>query len=383
MYLIVGIAGMARPALAQHADSVATDTLAPGVIHRHLVDSAGPWNINVLTIDLRGRRVRVVEARADGRLRGRERVSDIARDNASDSATVLAGVNGDFFDLATGENENNQVIDGEIWKATSRTPADSARYVRSQLAIMRNGRPEIAESWLIANVSLHGNALFALDGINRRTDVGQLVLYTEHFGRMTPYDSSNTLRELPLRALRHRGDTLRYVVASMPVSAGTTLLTERAALSLPRNDTSRGIPHPGDTITIAPFWVHFTASPRLLIGGWPRLVMHGRSIADSVDRLEGTTPAFSVTRHPRTGAGFSRDSTTLYLITVDGRQESSSGMSLAEFADLMVQLGVFEGLNLDGGGSTTMVVNGRVVNHPSDPGGERTVGDALLVERRP
>jgi exopolysaccharide biosynthesis protein len=98
--------------------------------------------------------------------------------------------------------------------------------------------------------------------------------------------------------------------------------------------------------------------------------------------LEGTFPRFSVTRHPRTGVGFSRDSTTLYLITVDGRSESSSGMSLAEFASLMQVLGVAQGLNLDGGGSTTLVIRGHVVNHPSDSTGERTVGNALLVTRR-
>jgi exopolysaccharide biosynthesis protein len=72
----------------------------------------------------------------------------------------------------------------------------------------------------------------------------------------------------------------------------------------------------------------------------------------------------------------------LYLITVDGRSESSSGMSLAELADLMRSLGVYQGLNLDGGGSTTMVIRGEVVNHPSDSTGERPVGNAILVVRK-
>ena len=116
-----------------------------------------------------------------------------------------------------------------------------------------------------------------------------------------------------------------------------------------------------------------------LVGGWPRLIVNGESIADSVDRVEGTFPRFSVTRHPRTGVGFSRDSSTLYLVTVDGRSESSSGMSLAELAALMRALGIYQGMNLDGGGSTTMVIRGRVVNSPSDSTGERTVGNALVV----
>lgn len=54
-------------------------------------------------------------------------------------------------------------------------------------------------------------------------------------------------------------------------------------------------------------------------------------------------------------------------------------MSLVEFANLMLSIGVYEGLNLDGGGSTTMVVDGEVVNKPSDPTGERPVGNALVV----
>ena len=50
-------------------------------------------------------------------------------------------------------------------------------------------------------------------------------------------------------------------------------------------------------------------------------------------------------------------------------------MTLVEFADLMIKEGIYQGLNLDGGGSTTMVINGKVENSPSDKTGERKVGD--------
>jgi exopolysaccharide biosynthesis protein len=115
------------------------------------------------------------------------------------------------------------------------------------------------------------------------------------------------------------------------------------------------------------------------VGGWPRLLVDGESVAARADSLEGTFPRFSTTRHPRSGIGFSRDSTTLYLITVDGRQESSDGMSLVEFAEEMKRDGVWNGLNLDGGGSTTLVIRGRLANKPSDPSGERAVGNAILI----
>jgi exopolysaccharide biosynthesis protein len=69
---------------------------------------------------------------------------------------------------------------------------------------------------------------------------------------------------------------------------------------------------------------------------------------------------------------------------VDGRQAPySDGMTLAELAALMRRLGATDALNLDGGGSTTMVVQGRIVNRPSDQEGERHVGDALAVIAAP
>ena len=68
------------------------------------------------------------------------------------------------------------------------------------------------------------------------------------------------------------------------------------------------------------------------------------------------------------------------MIVADGRQpDYSVGMSLQELAEFLLGLGAIDAMNLDGGGSTTMVLNGKVVNQPSDKEGERKVGDAILV----
>ena len=70
----------------------------------------------------------------------------------------------------------------------------------------------------------------------------------------------------------------------------------------------------------------------------------------------------------------------MLVATVDGRQPGvSAGMSLPELADLLLEFGGSEAINLDGGGSTTMVVNGKLVNNPSDQTGERPVSDAILM----
>ena len=63
----------------------------------------------------------------------------------------------------------------------------------------------------------------------------------------------------------------------------------------------------------------------------------------------------------------------------DGRAHDEAGLPLAELADALVDLGAHDAINLDGGGSTTMVVHGELQGRPSDPTGERANGDALVL----
>jgi len=104
-------------------------------------------------------------------------------------------------------------------------------------------------------------------------------------------------------------------------------------------------------------------------------------------RAEGFAPleapsffgSFVASRNPRTLAGVRSDGRIL-LVTIDGRRPGwSAGATLPEAARVMRALGAREALNLDGGGSTTMTVKGAVVNFPSDPTGERPVGDGVFV----
>ena len=60
----------------------------------------------------------------------------------------------------------------------------------------------------------------------------------------------------------------------------------------------------------------------------------------------------------------------------------SVGMSLQELAEYLFSLGAVDAMNLDGGGSTTMFLDGKVVNTPSDKEGERKIGDAIVVTQR-
>ena len=369
---------------AQRIDSTASRTLAPGILYRRLVANAGPWTINVVEVAL-GRGDDAHPAlRATDSLRGRETVSSMVRRHSSDSNRIVAAINADFFNLDSGENEDNQVIDGELWKGVELTDSkqDHSHSVRSQFAVSAAGRPLIDRFAFAGRVMSSSGTIMSLEAINARADTGMLVLFTPRFGPTTPRDTlEHHTSEIPLVPLGGRGDTLLFRVAGLVRSGGGTPIGTDAVLAAEGAGRGRlaGLGAPGEILRVIEAFSPARGSIATLLGGWPRLIVHGRSIADSADALEKTSSAFSAGRHPRSGIGFNRDSTTLFLVTVDGRSESSSGMSLVEFANVMLSLGVFEGMNFDGGGSTTMVIDGAVVNKPSDKTGERSVGNALVV----
>lgn len=117
-----------------------------------------------------------------------------------------------------------------------------------------------------------------------------------------------------------------------------------------------------------------------VVGGYPQL-LDGTEVASGV---ASARPEFAAFRHPRTSVGVDVTSDRFWMVVVDGRQEArSAGMTLPELAELMAALGADEALNLDGGGSSAMLVRGRVANRPSDDAGERRVANSLWLVRDP
>jgi hypothetical protein len=122
--------------------------------------------------------------------------------------------------------------------------------------------------------------------------------------------------------------------------------------------------------SLAPFY------PRQAVSGHPVLLRDSVVVGD----VDTTGNAGFIGRNPRTAVGIGRDGKRLLLAVIDGRQKGySDGMSLRETANLMLALGARDALNLDGGGSSTLVVAQHIANRPSDAQGERAVGDALAI----
>jgi hypothetical protein len=113
-----------------------------------------------------------------------------------------------------------------------------------------------------------------------------------------------------------------------------------------------------------------------LVSGYPELVIEGTPITCSSPTDDACFPDRSDmrARHPRTAMGLTEDRGTFILAVVDGRSSISAGMYGVELADLMAQLGAWEAFNIDGGGSSTMWVDGTARNDPSD-GSQRAVAN--------
>ena len=170
--------------------------------------------------------------------------------------------------------------------------------------------------------------------------------------------------------LESRSRRPRGAVALTERSGRTRLLFDRVSVVRPPKGKVEYHTHLG---TSARDWAR---APNA-VGGAGLLMFNGRDLTEWAD--EQLSAGFDTTRHPRTMIGVDAEE-AIWLVTVDGRQPALSlGMTFVELQGLSHRLGLRSSLNLDGGGSTTMVVRGNIVNHPSDETGPRKVSDAILV----
>jgi exopolysaccharide biosynthesis protein len=315
--------------------------LAPGVVHQAITDPAGPFAIHLVSVTLSAPST-IDLALALDVLPGLETTSSMARRRG---ATVA--INGDYADPDhAGRPIHIFAKDGRLLQTAILLGNNHAVDDREVTVFM--GRPNVQ---VVAEAPRTGLVL-AVAQVNRGAPAGdEVALFTPE---------GVTLERPPADATSARLRAAGPATVRADGWAETAYTVEEVGLAV------------GDQVTVA--WSVATW-PGILdtSGGNPTLVRNGRVLSGNVD---GTTPFHR--RNPRTGVGATADG-RLLLVTVDGRQPGHSvGMSLREFAELFVGLGARSAINLDGGGSTTMVLDGTVVNRVSDPQ-ERRVPTAVLV----
>ncbi|NOX89197.1 MAG: phosphodiester glycosidase family protein, partial [Calditrichaeota bacterium] len=347
-----------------------TLTVGPGMVYKHVTVPEKLWNINILEIDLTNPFIKIETVKAKNSYIGREPTSAMAKRRSYEGHQVVGAINGDFFS-SEGVPINVQVVQGQIL----RNPANL-----STIGFNLLNRPSLGIVSL-KGVVITKNGAKQINGVNSMRDTDQTVLYNSLFGETT--NTNQWGIELLVKPINPWivNDTVKVIVEAIEKYAGNMSIPENYAVisahgeSIPffENNTSTG-----DTLSLV---LQLTPSlPGLteMMGGFPKIVFNGKNYASQGYNEEGGPPhAFQV--HPRTSVGFSQDSTRLYFFTVDGRKSGVfKGMTLPELADVMIHFGVAQGLNLDGGGSTTFVIRNEIKNHPSD-GSERAVANALLA----
>ncbi|MGY1578007.1 phosphodiester glycosidase family protein [Streptomyces sp. MN13] len=381
--------------------------------------TTGPWSLDVLVVDPAEFHGRLRSEPASGIVPGRETTSSLARRTGA-----LAAVNGGYFvtgDRTTpgngvagtdGDLAGVSVVGGDLLsEAVNGRPAlivptgsgrgSSVRRVTTELTVRTAdgaGREVTGlnrQSGLIANCGGVGNATPFAHPAHDYTcgNPDELVAVTPAFGTSAPEGTGyQATLDADGRVTAVRDSRGGSVPARGTVLQGTGTGAQwlRTHATIGARLTVLG------TLVDAEKGTRLPLTPKTsVVNGGPLLLRNGRTVLDPVrdgwspEDIEGVDRAafyndWYLRRNPRTAAGVTRDG-RIVLLTADGRRPGhSAGLSITETATVMRALGAVDAINLDGGGSTAMVVGNELQGLPSDRSGERAVGDGLVVlPRRP
>ncbi|MBR5219294.1 MAG: phosphodiester glycosidase family protein [Clostridia bacterium] len=332
--------------------------IVKGIEHKYIekFTDAGWQRINVLEVDLTNPRLSVTALYSKDGIKNLDTVSDMAKE-----AGAVAAVNADFFNFSPSSPLGFTVKDGEIISSPSHDPG---------LAVLAQDN----EGNVFADYFSMQLFAVAPDGdrtqiihINKYHSMQSVVMFTKGWGKTTPGTQNGAIE---LVAEKGIVTEIRENMPGAEIPAdGFVLATSPEVNTFFKDNFVAGDPIEIE-LSITPDHKKINTA----VGGGTVLVRDGK-IYKFTNDVSGS--------HPRTAAGVSRDGDTLYLVAVDGRQTATPGMSQTQFAQLMIDLGAYNAINFDGGGSSTMVAQDNsgqteVLNGLSG-GAERSVSTALGI----
>lgn len=285
------------------------------------------------------------------KLQSRRTITTIAK-----SKNAIAAVNGTYFKFQSGVPLGTLMINEKVYTGPV--------YDRVALGIFDNGF-DVARVQLNANIKGSGVKV-KVDNINQPRMLSTHVLvYTPEWGKTSPYAPKYgmSLRVADGKITKVSANPLDIPQNGYVISGPKKLLQPL----LKDKDVDL-------TIKTIPEWNNV----KHIISGGPYLVKNGEVFVDMTAQKLGAIGG----RNPRTAVGYTSDN-NLILLTADGREGSSIGMTLMELARFMQSLGCIGAINLDGGGSTVMYVNGSVVNKPQMKGGIPLSNALVLSVKEP
>ena len=346
-----------------------TRTLWPGVTVETGVQFTpnGPVAINVLRGPRPGGTTTLEPVLSNDSLLGTETLTSMQRRLATTATT--AGVNGDYFTLRSGRPSGVLMRDGAL--------LSPPRGSRASAGITTDGSLDVRRVSFFGSWQGTGQKR-PFNWLNEPPAPGGLALFTDAYGPQTPAVAGSVAVvlfpfppavpgvDLPALAVEtiERGGAV-----PIPQGGAVVVATGESAVAL-RAEAVAGT-EMRFRLTLRPDWPGVIAA----IGGGPQIVRNGAPVFRAG---EAFTSRQLSPRAPRTGVGQLRDG-RIVLVTVDGRQPGVSvGLTNFELAQALVRLGAVTAMALDGGGSTTMAFDGRLLNRPSG-GRERPIASALML----
>lgn len=297
-----------------------------------------PIQVNVIETDTSlNPELQLSPATAADALARKATISTIARRNNS-----IVAINGTFFKPQTGVPLGTLMINKKMYTGPI--------YDRVAMGIFDNGY-DMARIQLNATLKTW-NASIKVDNINQpRTLSTYVLVYTPEWSKIAPpcpkYGKQIAVQDNKI----------------IEVSTSQLKIPENGFVVVGPAQQLDKIAQSKDVkldISTMPEWDNVNH----IISGGPYLVKKGQTFVDIKEQKLGSIGG----RNPRTAVGYTANN-HLIIVTVDGREKSSIGMTLNELASFMKSIGCYNAMNLDGGGSTVLYVNGKVVNHPQVKGG--------------
>lgn len=308
-----------------------------------------PAIVNVITIEEESP-YEVRLAFGSRKMRARHSVRYIAR-------YAYAGVNAQYF-KGDGTPLGLSIVNGKL--------LTGPLFSRTAFGVTEDEEYKIGEVSLSGRVSISGNTL-PLTNINQPIMSSKgAYIYNNLWGRYTPETSSEYYHVVVKRGRIKEIATGRVRI---PAKSYAVVFNKK---QLKKNLECKARVRYKYTL-IPDIWNDMEYA----VAAGPVLVRNGKKFIQNQrfqnDIFKG--------KAPRTAIGFSKDN-RLIILTVDGRQKGvSEGATLSELADLMLSFGAYQAMNFDGGGSTQMVINGHLINCPSEKPA-RKVSNAIVIYRK-
>lgn len=324
---------------AKYKDLILND-IDKGIKHVKMTKyyNGRPVRINIVELSQGVNDELIIEpAIASDKLASRRKISNIAmRENA------IVAINGGYFKPETGTPLGTLMINKKIYTGPI--------YDRVAIGFFDDG-------YNMARLQFNGElktniGSLKIDNINQpRMLSTHVIVYTGEWGLVSPQTP-----KYGIQAVIHEGKLIRVSHEPCVIPENGFVISGPESKILPFLSAKKF----NLDVKMSPDW----KGVNHILSGGPYLVKDGEVFVDMTDEKLGSIGG----RNPRTAIGYTKDN-HLIMLTADGREGASIGLTLNELAMLMKQLGCINAMNLDGGGSTVMYVDGQVVNKPAMQGG--------------